>query len=87
LCADALDNLDPSTIRATALAQLLQVKLQYQQHFIDQKKDGMLEGGSNDVLEILQKTSPELREEFLNIWQRILTDVSAKESGDIDGEK
>lgn len=77
---DALNTLDGSQIRPAALAQLLQVRLQYLQFFRDLKKDSMQESGEHEVLTILQKAPPELREEFLGVWERILEYVDQKET-------
>jgi hypothetical protein len=69
---DALDNLASESIRPTALAQLLQVRLQYMEFFTNVKKDSIVGDEQNDVLSVLQKTTPDLREEFLIVWGKIL---------------
>jgi hypothetical protein len=76
---DALDGLAAETIRPTALAQLLQVRLQYLQFFVDIKKDALSGDEPNNVLAVLQKAPPDLREEFLIVWEKILKHNEALE--------
>ena len=79
-----LTDVDTSKIRFTALTELMQVKLQYVQFLYDMQSKEKTNDSASEVLDTLKKATPELRDEFLLVWEKIIRYVESHEEDEFE---